>query len=55
MLASGPPPYEGGVAAASADGVVLSSAQDELLSEIESRDNIFPEIDYRVYASADDE
>jgi hypothetical protein len=58
------------VAAASADGVVLSSeqpsagsepgeeatgpvslAQDQLdlLAEIESRDNIFPEIDFRVY------
>jgi 1,4-alpha-glucan branching enzyme len=59
MLDSCSPPYEGGVAAASADGVVLSQRTDRvnltqdqlaLLTEIENRDNIFPEIDYRVYA-----
>ncbi len=48
MLDSG---SEGGVAAASADGVVLSDDQLDLLTEIESRDNIFAEIDYRVYCS----
>ncbi len=37
--------------AASADGVVLSSDQLALLEEIESRDNIFPELDFRVYAT----
>ncbi len=51
MLGSGSPPYEGGVAAASADGVVLSPDQLDLLHEIESRDNIFAEIDFRVYCS----
>ena len=29
----------------------LSDEQNELLSEIERRDNIFPEIDWRVYCS----
>ena len=48
MLDSG---SEGGMAAASADGVVLSAEQLDLLTEIESRDNIFAEIDYRVYCS----
>ena len=43
--------YEGGVAAASADGVVLSPDQLDLLTEIESRDNIFAEIDWRVYVT----
>ena len=51
MLDSDSPSYEGGVAAASADGVVLSAEQLDLLTEIESRDNIFAEIDYRVYCS----
>ena len=51
MLEQSSPPYEGGVAAASADGVVLSPDQLDLLTEIESRDNIFPEIDFRVYQS----
>ena len=50
MLSSSPP-YEGGVAAASADGVVLSDHQLALLAEIESRDNIFPELDFSVYCS----
>ncbi len=55
MLENSSPPYEGGVAAsassAEADRVVLSPDQLELLTELESRDNIFPEIDYRVYQS----
>ena len=50
MLEHSSPPYEGGVAAASADGVVLSPEQLELLTEIEHRDNIFAEIDFRIYA-----
>jgi 1,4-alpha-glucan branching enzyme len=50
-MLSGSPPYEGGVADASADGVVLSDHQLALLAEIESRDNIFPELDFRVYCS----
>ena len=45
----GAPPYEGGAAAASADGVVLSQHSLDLLAEIESRDNIFPELDFRIY------
>ena len=32
-------------------GVTLSPEQLDLLREIESRDNIFAEIDYRVYCS----
>ncbi len=48
MLDSG---SEGGMAAASADGVVLSAEQLDLLTEIESRDNIFAEIDFRSYIS----
>ena len=66
MLDSGSPPYavggptgntgtsfvpERGVAAVSADGVVLSDDQLDLLTEIESRDNIFAEIDFRSYIS----
>ncbi|MDM7922064.1 MAG: DUF1957 domain-containing protein, partial [Pyrinomonadaceae bacterium] len=31
------------------EGVTLTPEQLELLNEIESRDNIFAEIDYRVY------
>ena len=50
-MLSGTPPHEGGVAAASTDGVVLSDHQLALLAEIESRDNIFPELDFRVYCS----
>ncbi len=45
------PPYKGGVDAASADGVVLSPEQLDLLNEIERRDNIFAEMDYRAYCS----
>ena len=52
MLDLSSPPYKGGVAAASADGVVLSPEQLDLLTEIESRDNIFQEIDFRVYCSS---
>ena len=33
------------------EGVTLTDHQLDLLAEIESRDNIFPEIDFRVYAS----
>ena len=33
------------------DAGELSDQQSELLSEIERRDNIFPEIDWRVYRS----
>ncbi len=51
MLATSSPPYQGGVAAASADGVVLSPEQLDLLTEIESRDNIFAEIDWQIYCS----
>ena len=35
--------------AATPEGVTLTPEQLELLAEIENRDNIFPEIDYRVY------
>lgn len=49
MLEQCSPPYEGGLAAASADGVVLSPEQLELLTEIEHRDNIFAEIDHSIY------
>ena len=52
MLDSSSPPYKGGVAAASADGVVLSAAQLDLLTEIESRDNIFAEIDWRHFCTS---
>ncbi len=38
---------------ASAGGQFLTAEQLELLSEIESRDNIFAEIDYRIYARSD--
>ena len=51
MLSESSPPYEGGVAAVSADGVVLSEERLDLLEEIERRDNIFSEIDYRVFAT----
>ncbi len=51
MLEPSSPPYEGGVTAASADGVVLSTADLDLLTEIENRDNIFSEIDFRVYST----
>lgn len=51
MLEHNSPPYEGGVADASSDGVALSQDQLELLTEIENRDNIFSEIDYRIYRS----
>ncbi|MFL6373089.1 MAG: glycoside hydrolase family 57 protein [Pyrinomonadaceae bacterium] len=50
MLESSPP-YHAGVDAASADEVVLPQEQRDLLTEIERRDNIFPEIDWRVYCS----
>jgi 1,4-alpha-glucan branching enzyme len=50
-MLSGSPPYEGGVDAASAYGVVLSDHQLALLAEIESRDNIFPELAFCVYQS----
>jgi hypothetical protein len=33
------------------DGAFLTPEQLELLTEIESRDNIFAEIDYRIYCS----
>ena len=36
---------------ASAGGVTLTQEQLDLLTEIEHRDNIFPEIDWRVYCS----
>ena len=58
MLEQSSPPYaRSEVADASADafgdlsraGAVLSSDQLDLLTEIEYRDNIFSEIDYRVY------
>ena len=38
---------------ASFEGLELSPEQLELLAEIESRDNIFAEIDFRIYATAD--
>ena len=53
MLDSSSPRDARGVAAASADGVVLSADQLDLLTEIESRDNIFAEIDWRVYLSVE--
>jgi 1,4-alpha-glucan branching enzyme len=34
-----------------ADGLALSPEDLELLAEIENRDNVFQEIDYRVYQS----
>ncbi len=49
MLEQSSPPYEGGVA--EGRGGSLSSDQLALLTEIENRDNIFAEIDYRVYCS----
>ena len=51
MLTPGSPSYQGVVDAASADGVVLTADQLDLLKEIEHRDSIFPEIDWRVYQS----
>ena len=50
MLEESSPPYEGGVA--KGQGGSLSADRLELLTEIESRDNIFPEIDYRVYQTS---
>jgi 1,4-alpha-glucan branching enzyme len=38
---------------ASFEGLELSPEQLELLAEIESRDNIFAEMDFRIYATAD--
>lgn len=35
-----------------AGGLILSQDQLDLLTEIENRDNIFPEIDYRIYCIA---
>ena len=49
MLEQSSPPYEGEVATATADGQVLSPEQLELLTEIEHRDNIFAEIEHRIY------
>lgn len=45
-MLSGSPPYEGGM-----DRAVLTEHQLALLAEIESRDSIFPEIDFSVYRS----
>ena len=36
---------------AAPDGLRLSSGQLDLLTELENRDNIFAEIDYRIYRS----
>jgi 1,4-alpha-glucan branching enzyme len=46
-----PARYERGVDDALAERVVLTQEQLDLLTEIERRDNIFPEIDWRVYCS----
>ena len=47
MLEESSPPYQGGVA--EGRGGSLSPEQFDLLAEIENRDNIFQEIDYRIY------
>jgi 1,4-alpha-glucan branching enzyme len=52
MLPQNSPPYEGGVdAALGGRGGSLTTDQLELLTEIESRDNIFAEIDFRSFCS----